>query len=192
MCSSDLGPPYVWGTQLLGDNISIMSQNAAALASGVVYWMGVDKFYMYDGTVKTLRCDLRQYIYQDINLLQGTQVFSGTSEGFNEIWWFYCSADSETIDKYVTYNYSEDVWAYGTMARTAWLDSGINNVPIAATYSNNLVNHETGTNDNETGTETAIHAYILSSEFDIDDGHNFSFIYRILPDLTFQIGRAHV
>jgi hypothetical protein len=181
-----LGPPYVWGSQIMGDNISILSQNAAALAGNVVYWMGIDKFYFYDGTVKTLRCDLRQYIYQDINLAQATQVCSGTNEGFNEIWWFYCSAGSTTIDKYVTYNYLEDVWAYGTMARTAWLDSGINQVPIAATYSNNIVSHETGTNDNETGTQTAIHAYILSSEFDIDDGHNFAFIYRILPDLTFR------
>ena len=181
-----LGPPYVWGSQIMGDNISIIGQNATSVAGNVVYWMGVDKFYMYDGTVKTLRCDLRQYIYQDINLAQGNQVFSGTNEGFNEIWWFYCSANSNTVDKYVTYNYSEDVWAYGTMARTAWLDSGINDVPIAATYSYNLVNHETGTNDNETGTEQAIHAYILSSEFDIDDGHNFAFIYRVLPDLTFR------
>ena len=181
-----LGPPYIWGSQIMGDNISIISQNAASLAGNVVYWMGIDKFYVYNGTVSTLRCDLRQYIYQDINLLQGAQVFSGTSEGFNEIWWFYCSAGSDTIDKYVTYNYAEDVWAYGTMARTAWLDLGINDTPLAATYSHNLVSHETGTNDNETGTETAIHAYIQSAEFDIDDGHNFAFIYRVLPDLTFR------
>ena len=181
-----LGPPFVWGSQLLGDNISIVGPNATAVAGNVVFWMGVDKFYMYDGTVKTLRCDLRRYVYNDINLAQGAQVFAGTNEGFNEIWWFYCSANSTTVDRYVTYNYAEDVWAYGTMARTAWLDSGINDHPIAATYSNNLVNHEQGVNDGEGASETAIHAYILSSEFDIDDGHNFAFIYRILPDLTFR------
>lgn len=181
-----LGPPFVWGSQLLGDNISIVGQNATAVAGNVVFWMGVDKFYMYNGTVSTLRCDLRRYIFDDINLAQGAQIFAGTNEGFNEIWWFYCSAGSTTIDKYVTYNYAEDVWCYGTMGRTAWLDSGINDYPIAATYSNNLVSHESGLNDGEGATAQPIHAYILSSEFDIDDGHNFAFIYRIIPDLTFR------
>lgn len=181
-----LGAPEVWGTQLMGDNISIISQNAAVVASGVIYWMGVDKFYKYDGRVQTMRCDLRQYIYQDINTAQYDQVFCGTNEGFNEVWWFYCSSDSTTIDKYVVYNYLEDVWYYGTMARTAWLDSGLRPNPFAATYSNNLVSHEMGTDNNETGTPSPINAYIQTAEFDIDDGHNFSFIYRVLPDITFR------
>ena len=181
-----LGPPVVWGSQILGDNISILSENATAVASGVAYWMGVDKFYKYDGRVNTLRCDLRQYIYSDINLQQNQQVFSGTNEGFNEVWWFYCSANSTTIDKYVVYNYLEDVWYYGTMARTAWLDSGILDNPIATTYVNTMVNHEVGVDDNINGTPVAISANIQSSEFDIDDGHNFGFIYRMLPDLTFR------
>jgi hypothetical protein len=181
-----LGPPYVWGSQLLGDNISIVGPNSAVIASGIVYWMGVDKFYMYDGRVQTLNCDLRRYVFQDINLEQFQQVFCGTSEGFNEVWWFYCSAGSTTIDRYVIYNYAEHIWYYGTMARTAWLDSGLIAYPIAATYSNNLVNQEQGLNNNETATTTAINAYIASSEFDIGDGHNFGFVWRILPDLTFQ------
>ena len=181
-----LGPPYVWSAQLLGDNISIVGQNAIATASGIVYWMGVDKFYKYDGRVQTLRCDLRQYIFNDFNLLQSSQVFASTNEGFNEIWWFYCSANSTTIDKYVVYNYLEDIWYYGTMARTAWLDSGILDYPVAATYANTLVNHESGLDDNIDGTPVAINAYISSSEFDIDDGHNFGFIWRILPDITFR------
>ena len=180
-----LGPPYVWGSQLLGDNFSIYGQNAVALASGVVYWMGVDKFYMYDGRVQTLNCDLRRYIFNDINQTQNLQVFASTNEGFNEVWWFYCSAGSDAVDRYVVYNYLEKVWYYGTMARTAWLDSGLRNYPIAATYSRNIVNHEIGLNDNETGTETALDAYISSSEFDIGDGHNFGFVWRVLPDLTF-------
>jgi hypothetical protein len=192
------GPPVVWGTQLLGDNISIMGQNAAVVASGRVFWMGVDKFYVYDGRVQTLRCDLRQYIYSDINLDQNLQIFAGTSEGFNEVWWFYCSANSTTIDKYVVYNYLEDVWYYGTMARTAWLDSGLRDYPIAATYVDSttignattyggrLVNHEYGVDDNVDGTPQAMVSSIASSEFDIDDGHNFGFVYRILPDLTFR------
>jgi hypothetical protein len=181
-----LGAPEVWGVQLLGDNISICSQNSMALASGVVYWMGVDKFYKYDGRVQTLRCDLRQYIYNDINTAQYGQIYAGTNEGFNEIWWFYCSSGSTTVDRYVVYNYLEDIWYYGTMARTAWLDSGLKPYPIAATYSNNIVNHETGNDDNETGTAVAINAYIETAEFDIDDGHNFSFIWRVLPDITFR------
>jgi len=186
-----LGPPYVWVPQLLGDNISIMSPNAAVIASGVVYWMGVDKFYQYDGRVNTLSCDLRRHVFGDLNQEQALQVFAGTSEGFNEVWWFYCSASSTAVDKYVIYNYEEKIWYYGTMSRTAWLDSGLQDVPIAANYTTttltgNLINHETGLNDNTTGTAVAIDAYIGSSEFDIGDGHNFGFVWRVLPDLSFD------
>ena len=186
-----LGPPYVWAPQLLGDNISIMGPNAAVIASGIVYWMGVDKFYSYDGRVNTLNCDLRRFVFQDLNQDQALQVFAGTNEGFNEVWWFYCTANSNTIDKYVIYNYLEKIWYYGTMSRTAWLDSGLQSVPIAATYNTttltgNLINHETGLNDDTTGTAVAIDAYISSSEFDIGDGHNFGFVWRVLPDLTFE------
>jgi hypothetical protein len=185
-----LGPPYVWASQLLGDNISIISPNAAVIASGIVYWMGVDKFYSYDGRVQTLNCDLRRFVFQDLNQAQSLQIFSGTNEGFNEVWWFYCSANASAIDKYVVYNYVEKIWYYGTMSRTAWLDSGLQSYPIAANYvtaslTGNLINHETGLNDNTTGTAVAIDAYISSSEFDIGDGHNFGFVWRVLPDLTF-------
>jgi hypothetical protein len=181
-----IGPPVVWQSQLLGDNISIISQNAAVVGSGKVYWMGAEKFYLYDGRVQTLDCDLRQYIFDDINLSQNQQVFAGTSEGFTEVWWFYCSANSTTVDKYVVFNYGENIWYYGTMARTAWLDSGLRPHPIAATYINNLVNHEVGVDDNATGTPVPIEASIASSEFDIDDGHNFGFVWRIIPDITFR------
>lgn len=181
-----LGPPYVWGTQLLADNISIASPNAAAMASGVTYWMGVDKFYKYDGRVQTLRCDLRQYIYSDINQLQFDQIFASTNEGFNEVWFFYCSSTSNTIDKYVVYNYVEDIWMYGTLARTAWLDTGLRDYPLAATYSYNIVNQEQGVDDNETGTTLPIEASITSAQFDIGDGHNFAFVYRMIPDMTFR------
>ena len=186
-----LGPPVVWGSQLLGDNISIAGPNAAVIASGIVYWMGVDKFYAYDGRVQTLNCDLRRYVFSDFNQSQRQQVYAGTNEGFNEVWWFYCSANSNTIDKYVVYNYLEKIWYYGTMTRTAWLDSGLRSYPLAATYdpitqTGRLVNHEQGLNDNTDGTENAINAYISSSEFDIGDGHNFGFVWRVIPDLTFS------
>jgi hypothetical protein len=180
-----LGPPFVWGTQLLGDNISIAGPNSVALASGVIYWMGVDKFYAYDGRVQTLNCDLRRYVFNDFNQDQSAQVFAGTNEGFNEVWWFYCSAESTTVDKYVVYNYLEKIWYYGTLGRTAWLDTGLQAFPIAATYINNIVNHEDGVDDNATATTAPIAANISSSEFDIGDGHNFGFIWRVLPDLTF-------
>jgi hypothetical protein len=188
-----LGLPAVWGAQILGDNVSIISPNAAVVASGRVFWMGVDKFYVYDGRVNTLNCDLRKYIYQDINLSQKQQVFAGTSEGFNEVWWFYCSENSTVIDKYVIYNYIENdgkggigVWYHGSLARTAWLDSGLTDYPVAATYNYNLVNHEYGVDDNETGTVLPITASISSSEFDIDDGDKFGFVWRMLPDVTFE------
>jgi len=181
-----VGAPIVWGAQLVGENISIASENAVAYANGVSYWMGKDKFYKYDGRVQPLRCDLRRYIFEDLNQSQYPQIFAGTNEGFYEIWWFYCSAESETIDKYVVYNYMEDIWYYGTMARTAWLDSGLREYPLAATYSNTLVNQEFGLNDNEAGVDSAINSYITSSEFDLDDGHKFMFVWRMLPDITFS------
>jgi hypothetical protein len=186
-----LDAPIFWGAQLLGDNISIVGPKAAVIASGVVYWMGVDKFYAYDGRVQTLNCDLRRYVFSDFNQAQAQQVFAGTNEGFNEVWWFYPAANSTTIGKYVVYNYVEKIWYYGTLGRTAWLDSGLRDYPMGATYNQNLVNHEQGLDDNETATTTAINAYISSSEFDIGDGHNFGFVWRILPDLTFENSTAN-
>ena len=136
--------------------------------------------------MQTLRCDLLRHVFSNINSSQYQQVFAGTNEGFNEVWWFYPSGSSTVVDSYVVYNYSEDIWYYGTMGRTAWIDSGLRDYPIAATYSYNLVNHEQGIDDNETGTTTAINAYIESAEFDIEDGQNFGFVWRMVPDLTFQ------
>jgi len=185
-----LGPPAVWGATLLGDNTSIVSQNAATIASGVTFWMGVDKFYKYDGRVQTLRCDLRQHIFSNINKDQYQQVFAGTNEGFNEVWWFYCSAGSLVVDQYAVYNYLEDIWYYGTMGRTAWLDSGLRDYPIAATYSHNIVNHESGVDDNTTAVPTPIEATITSAQFDLDDGHKFMFLWRVLPDITFRGSEA--
>jgi hypothetical protein len=181
-----VGPPFVWTAQLIADNVSIIGPNAAVIASGAVYWMGVDKFYKYDGRVQTLNCDLRRYIFNDFNSLQAQQVYAGTNEGFNEIWWFYCSANSTAIDKYVIYNYFENVWSYGNMGRTAWLDSGLLPLPVAATYDSELVQHEDGVDAYVLGNLTALPAYISSSEFDIGDGHNFGYVWRILPDLTFE------
>jgi len=180
------GAPAVWGAQLVGDNISIASMNSVAFASGMAFWMGKDKFYMYDGRSQPLQCNVRRYVFNDFNTLQYDQIFAGTNEAFHEVWWFYCSSTSNNVDRYVVYNYLEQTWYYGTMARTAWLDSGLRDFPLAATYSYNLVNHEQGTDDNETGTPVAIAASITSGQFDLDDGDRFAFIWRIMPDVTFD------
>ena len=181
-----LGPPVVWGSTLVGDNTSILSPNAMALASGVVYWMGNGKFYTYNGTVQTLNCDLREFIFSNINTNQFYQVYAGTNEAFNEVWWFYCSANSTANDTYVIYNYADQAWYFGYLGRTAWSDTGLRPYPIGATYNNNLVYHEYGTDDNTTGTPVAIDSYIQTAEFDIEDGDRFSFVWQLLPDVRFN------
>jgi hypothetical protein len=181
-----LGPPYVWGFQIMGDNISIIGPNAAITVNNVTYWMGTDKFYMYTGRVETLPCSLWQYVFSDINLQQAFQVCTGTSEGYNEIWWFYCSTDSTTIDKYVIFNHLERTWYYGTIARTAWCDSPIRSTPMGAGYNGQLLYHENGNDDGSTTPASPIEAYCQSSDFDIGAGHNFGFVWRIIPDITFD------
>ena len=181
-----LGPPYVWGFQIMGDNISIAGPNVVSTANNVTYWMGADKFYMYSGRVETLPCALRQYVYDDINMLQSFQFFSGTNEGYNEIWWFYCSANSNVVDKYVVFNHLERTWYYGTIERTAWLDSPLRDVPMAAGYAGQLLYHETGNDDGTTTPPSPIVSYCQSSDFDIGDGHNFGLVSRIIPDVTFD------
>ena len=190
-----LGPPYVWSFQILGDNLSIIGPNAVTTVNNVTYWMGIDKFYMYTGRVETLPCTLRQYIYEDINLSQGFQVVSGTNEGYNEIWWHYCSANSNVIDRYVIFNHLERTWYYGTWnnsegvndGRTAWLDSALRAEPMAALYgtpggnSNGvLVYHESGVDDGAGGPNNVlpIDSYVQSSDFDIGDGHNYGLVWR--------------
>ena len=181
-----LGPPYVWGFQIMGDNISIAGPNVVSVANNVTYWMGADKFYMYSGRVETLPCSLRQYVFQNINMEQSYQFFSGTNEGYNEVWWFYCSANSLVVDRYVIYNHLERTWYYGTMERTAWLDSPLRDVPMGAGYEGQLLYHETGNDDGTTNPPSPIESFCQSSDFDIGDGHNFGLVSRIIPDVTFD------
>ena len=181
-----LGPPYVWGFQIMGANISIAGPNAVATASNITYWMGLDKFYMYSGRVETLYCPLRQYIFGDINLQQQYQFFASTNEGFNEIWWFYCSANSTAIDRYVIYNHLEKIWSYGNLARTAWVDSALRDYPAAAGYNGQLIYHEDGVNDGTTNPPSPIVSYVQSADFNIGDGHNYGFVWRMIPDITFD------
>lgn len=181
-----LGPPYVWGITMLQDNISIMSPNSAITVNNVTYWMGTDKFFMYSGRVETLPCSVRQFVFQNLNKNQAWQCFAGSNEQYSEIWWFYPSTNSNVVDSYVVYNYLDRVWYYGTMGRTAWLDSGIRQYPMGADYNNRILYHEVGVDDVSGETPAPITAYIQSSDFDIGDGHNFGFVWRILPDLTFD------
>ena len=146
----------VWGATLVGEQTSIASQNAVAYANGVAYWMGKDKFYKYDGRTAPL------------------------------VWWFYCSTDATSTDSYIIYNYIDNIWYYGSMARSAWLDSGLRSFPLAATYNNRIVEHERGIDDNETGTAAAISSFITSSQFDLDDGHQFTLVSRMIPDVSFE------
>jgi hypothetical protein len=181
-----LGAPYIWGFQILMDNISVMSPNSMITVNNITYWMGEEKFYMYSGRVETLPCSLRQYIFANINKDQSYQVFAGANEAYNEVWWFYCSENSTVVDSYVIYNYLDKTWYYGTMGRTAWLDLGANPYPIAADYNSRLLYHEVGTDDVSGESPVPINSYAQSSDFDIGDGHNFGFVWRILPDINFN------
>ena len=256
-----VGTPYVWGFNILADNISIIGPNAAVSVNNVTYWMGKDKFFMYSGQVQTLPCTLREYVFQDINQTQGYQIFAGINEGFNEIWWFYCSSASNVIDKYVIYNHLEQTWYYGNLTRSAWADTPLRGFPTSAGYApvttttqavgltdttiniaskgkfptagvveigteriiytgststtltgcsrgaygttatvhsagetvtdigvvqSGIIYHENGVNDGTANPPVPIYSYIQSSDFDIGDGHNFGFVWRIIPDISFN------
>jgi hypothetical protein len=196
-----LGPPYVWGFQILENNISISGPNTVATASNITYWMGTDKFFVYSGRVQTLPCTLREYVFTDINLSQAYQFNAGTNEGYNEVWWSYCSANSTVVDRYVVYNYLEQVWYYGDWAnfegnnqgRTTWLDSALREVPMSMIYgsaggttNSQLVYQETGVDDATVNPPNPIVSFVQSADFDIGDGHNYGFVWRLIPDLTFD------
>jgi hypothetical protein len=196
-----LGPPYVWSFQIMGDNISIAGPNAIATANNITYWMGTDKFYMYSGRVQTLPSTLREFVFNDINLEQSYQFCAGTNEGYSEVWWQYCSAGSTVVDRYVIYNHLENTWYYGdwdnyqgvNQGRTAWLDSSLRAYPMATTYgvaggnaNAQLLYHESGVDDGTVNPSVPIVAQVTSSDFDIGDGHNFGFVWRLIPDLTFD------
>ena len=258
-----LGPPYVWGFNLIGDNTSIASPNAAIAVNTVAYWMGVDKFYQYNGRLETLNCTLWKFVYDNLNRNQLSQVVCGSNEGYSEIWWFYPSLNSNVNDSYIIYNYLDQTWYYGTLNRTAWLDSPLRTSPMGAfsiqtsylatdidetsvsiplvdgssypasgtvtidneqiTYTsisgnnltvgtrgangstaathtaytavaynvpNQVMYHEVGCDDRSASLTQPIAGYVESSDFDIDDGYNFAFVNRVIPDLTFRNSTA--
>ena len=177
-----LGTTDVFGLQEYADNISIIGPRAVISANNVTYWMGQDKFYFYDGRVQTLPCTLRNHVFLNLNYSQVDQIIAGTNEGYNEVWWFYCSSNSNTVDQYVVYNYLEQVWFYGSLARTAWIDNALREYPQAAGYEQLLFDHERTVDANG----APMVSYIQSSDMDLEDGENFVLTKRILPDLNFS------
>ena len=180
-----LGPPFTFGVAPISENITIRSPNAAVAVDDTVFWMGNSEFYIYSGAVQRLPCTVRDYVFDDFNVDQSMKVVSGLNAAFGEVWWFYPSASSETNNRYVIYNYVEQAWYYGTIARTAWEDRGILDIPVAAGPDGHLYRHEVGFDDGSTNPASAITAFIQSSPLDLEDGQQFMFISRLLPDLSF-------
>ena len=187
-----LGPPYTFGTALLGDNIRIAGPNTAISVNDVVFWMGQENFYMYDGRIQPIPCSVRQYVFNDINRNQSFKFHAGSLASQSEVWWYYCSESSEEIDSYVVYNYLEQTWYYGKLARTAWNDraAGQRSYPQAASTDQYLYDQEFGLDDGSTNPATPVDAFVQSSDFDIGDGDQFMFIRRIIPDLNFSNSTA--
>ena len=181
-----VGPPDTFGITIVSEGISIRSPNSAVAIEDNVFWMGSNEFYVYNGAVQKIPCTLKDFVFSDFNSLQSEKVFAGVNSSFSEIWWFYPSADSNEVDKYVIYNYQQQIWYYGSLNRTAWLDRGVNELPISASTDFYLYNHETGDDDGSTDPVTAIPAHIESSQMDIGEGDQFTFISRIIPDITFR------
>lgn len=174
------GTTDVFAFQEMADNISMISPRAVSVANNVVYWMGNDKFYMYSGRVETLPCTLRNHVFGNLNFEQSNQIISGTNERWNEVWWFYPTGNSTVPDAYVVYNYAEQIWYYGNLTRTAWLDTPLRAYPQAINGPK-LYNHEAGVDDDG----AAMTSYIVTSDFDIVDGDEFMLIKRMIPDINF-------
>lgn len=185
-----IGPPFTFGINMISENITIRSPISVAAVEDTVYWMGKNEFYVYNGGVQTLPCSVRDYVFSNFNATQAEKCFAAVNSSFSEIWWYYPSANSDNNDRYVVYNYLQDIWYYGNLTRTAWVDRGVNENPIAAGRDGYLYNHEVGFDDGSTNPASPIVAYIESSQFDIGDGDQFSFVRRLIPDLTFRNSTA--
>ena len=185
-----LGPPFTFGVTAISENISIAGPNAAIAVDDTVLWMGRTEFYVYSGTVQRLPCMVRDYIFSDLNEDQLEKINVALLTEHSEVWWFYPSTGSDEVNKYVVYNYSEQVWYYGVLGRTAWIDSGIFDFPIAANNDGYLYEHEFGFDDGTTNPSTAITAFVQSSPIDIGDGEQFMFIRKMIPDVDFKNSTA--
>ena len=185
-----LGPPFTFGINMMAEGTTIVGPNAVVAVDDSVFWMGQTEFYVYNGSVQKLPCSVRDYVFSNFNMNQIETVFCSTNTSFAEIWWFYPSKNSDVLDRYVVYNYEQNIWYYGSIARSAWIDRGVVGFPIAAGLDGYLYYHESGFDDGSTSPSSAINAYIESSQFDIADGNNFSFVSRLIPDITFRNSSA--
>jgi len=181
-----IGPPFTFGISAVSENITIAGPLAAVAIEDSVYWMGKNEFYMYNGNVQRIPCTVRDYVFSDFNTEQIEKTTAGTNSSFAEIWWFYPSTNSVENDRYVIFNYEQNVWYYGTLSRTVWLDRGIEENPIAAGDDHFLYLHESGFNDGSTDPVSAINSHIQSSQFDIGEGDKFVFLNKLIPDVTFR------
>lgn len=192
-----VGPPYGYGFNFIGSNFDIIGPNSKIVTGSVAYWMGSNNFYVYDGKIQPLPCTVRDYVFNDISVEDGEKVYCSADSGNNEIIWFYPSesqggtAGKRENDRYVVYNYVENVWYYGTMARTAWIDRRGHTNPRSVSDDGYLYNQESGFDDGSTTPASPINAYIQSSPIEIQDGNNFLFINRVIPDLTFRNSTTH-
>lgn len=181
-----IGDPFTFGIQEVSSSISIMGPNAAVAVGDAVFWMGKGEFYVYDGAVTQLPCDVKEYVFSELEGLQGLKVYAGQMSAFSEVWWFYSSLGSAENDKYVVYNYEQRIWYYGSLPRTAWLDSGVRGYPMGISPDGYVYYHEFGLNDGSENPPAPLSAYIESSVVDLGDGDQFMFATRVIPDLTFR------
>lgn len=187
-----LGPPYTFGLTMLSDNISIASPNAAIAVDDSVYWMGEGDFYIYNGVVSQVPCDVKDYVFSRINAQQTEKVVAGANINYGEVWWFYASSASSENDSYVVYNYQQRIWYFGSISRTAWTHKNLGIYPIAASTDNYMYLHELGTDDGSQNPPVGISAFIESTGQDLGDGDQFAFIWRVIPDLTFRNSTASI
>ena len=185
-----LGPPFTFGISTLSENITTASPLCAIAVNDNVFWMGQKEFYVYAGAVNKLPCTVKDFVFSDFNEQQIQKVTAANNSSFSEIWWFYPSASSDENDRYVVFNYEQSIWYYGTLTRTAWIDRGIDDLPIAAGNDHYLYEHETGFDDGSTSPASAVLAHIESSQIDLSDGDQFVFLSRLLPDVTFRNSTA--
>tara|TARA_R110000744_G_scaffold12773_1_gene37737 strand:+ start:181 stop:2397 length:2217 start_codon:yes stop_codon:yes gene_type:complete len=180
-----LGPPFTFGISPVSENITIVSPNAAIAVNDNVFWMGKEEFFVYGGSVQVIPCTVKSFVFSDLNAGQSDKIVSALNSSESEVWWFYPSAQSTNNDRYVVYNYLQNVWYYGTLDRTSWADRGIFDRPLATSTDNYLYDQEQGFDDGSTSPASPIHAYIESSQIDIGQGDKFAFLSRVIPDLTF-------
>ena len=181
-----IGDPFTFGIQEVSSSISLTSPNAMVAVGDAVFWMGKNEFYIYDGAVVQIPCDVKEYVFSGMNIQQQLKVYAGHSSSFSEVWWFYPSSNSQENDSYVVYNYEQKVWYYGTLSRTAWQDRNVLSFPIAVSPDGYVYYHENGLNDGSVNPPAALESYIESSVVDIGDGDQFMFATRVIPDLTFR------